>query len=88
MSKTDGGAGVSDVRISIKQIRAENHRVYYRVFADDVELPSMVCIFASQKNNRSDELLTTWCKDNAWRLETGTIIHADLIDSDEKGRGA
>jgi len=77
---------VGDVRFSIEQIRAENYRVYYRVFADGVELPSVVCIFASQKNIRSDELLTAWCRDNAWRLETGTVIHANLSDSEEKNK--
>jgi len=81
---------MSDVRFSIEQIRAENYRVYYRVFADGVELPSIVCIFASQKNNTSDELLKDWCRDNAWKLETGTIVHAELMDSEEKkkSRGA
>jgi len=33
----------------------ENHRIYYRVKADGVELPSLVCIFASQKTSDSEK---------------------------------
>ena len=81
---------MGETQFSIEQIRTENYRVYYRVFADGVELPSVVCIYASQKNRHSDEELKAWCRKNAWRLDTGTIVHADLGRSEEKkkGRGA
>jgi hypothetical protein len=60
---------MGQIQFSIKHARTENYRVYYRVFADGVELPSMVCIFTSQKSKDSDEELKKWCRDNAWRLE-------------------
>ena len=75
---------MGETQFSIEQIRAENYRVYYRIFADGVELPSVVCIYASQKNRRSDEELKARCRKNAWRLDTGTIVHADLGHSEEK----
>ncbi len=81
---------MDETQFSIEQIRAENYRVYYRVFADGVELPSVICIYASQKNRRSEEELKAWCRNNAWKLETGTIVHAEIGRSEEKkkGRGA
>ncbi len=59
-------------------IGPENHRIYYRVTADGVEFPSLVCIFASQKSTNAGEELKTWGKNNATRLESGAILHADL----------
>jgi len=81
---------MGQIQFSIKHVRTENYRIYYRVFADGVELPSMVCIFTSQKSKDSDEELTTWCRNNSWRLESGTIVHVDLTALSEKktGRGA
>ena len=60
------------------EINRENHRIYYRVKADGVEFPSLVCIFASQKNTDSEKELKVWCKNNAARLESGAILHAHL----------
>ena len=60
------------------EINRENHRIYYRVKADGVEFPSLVCIFASQKNADSEKELKVWCKNNAARLESGVILHAHL----------
>ena len=77
---------MGEIQVSVKEIRTENNRVYYRVFADGVELPSIVYIFASQKNRDSDEELKVWCKKNASKLDTGTIVRADLIRL-EKGKG-
>jgi len=81
---------MGQIQFSIKPVRIENYRIYYRVFADGVELPSMVCIFSSQKSKDSDEELKTWCRNNAWRLESGAIVHVDLTAFSEKktGRGA
>jgi len=81
---------MGQIQFSIKHARTENYRIYYRVFADGVELPSMVCIFSSQKSKDSDEELKKWCGDNAWRLESGAIVHVDLTALGEKqtGRGA
>lgn len=81
---------MGETEFSIELIRTENYRVYYRVFADGVELSSVVWIYASQKNRRSEEEVKIWCRNNAWKLGTGTIVHADLVRSEEKtkSRGA
>lgn len=80
---------MGEIQVSVKEIRTENNRVYYRVFADGVELPSIVYIFASQKNRDSDEELKVWCKNNASKLDTGTIVHAELVRVEKKkGHGA
>ena len=77
-------------RFSIERIRAENYKVYYRVFADGVELPSIVYIFASQQSAKTEDELQAWCKDNVSRLESGRVIHADPAElgGKTKGRGA
>jgi len=69
---------VDERQFLIFEISRENHRIYYRVNADGVELPSLVCIFASQKSTDSEKGLKAWCKNNAARLESGAILHADL----------
>ena len=61
----------------VVEVGKENHRIYYRVTADGVEFPSLVCIFASQGSSNF-ERLEAWCKNNATRLESGAILHADL----------
>ena len=68
----------------VLETNRENHRIYYRVKRDGVELPSLVCIFASHKSADCDNEFKLWCKNNAARLESGVILHADL--SVEQGR--
>jgi hypothetical protein len=81
---------MGQIQFSIKHARTENYRIYYRVFADAVELPSMICIFTNQKSKDSEVELKKWCRDNAWRLESGAIVQVDLTALGEKktGRGA
>jgi hypothetical protein len=69
---------VDERQFLLLEIGQENHRVYYRVTADGVEFPSLVCIFASQRSANAGEELKTWCKNNATRLESGAILQADL----------
>jgi hypothetical protein len=69
---------VDERQFLVLEISRENHRIYYRVNADGVELPSLVCIFASQKSTDSEKELKAWCKNNAARLESGAIVHAHL----------
>jgi hypothetical protein len=52
----------------------QNHRVYCRVTADGVELPSLICILGSHKNANSEQELLTWCKANSVRLASGAIL--------------
>jgi hypothetical protein len=69
---------VDEKQFVILETNRENHRIYYRVKADGVEFPSLVCIFASQKSTESEKELKAWCKNNAARLESGAILHTHL----------
>jgi hypothetical protein len=69
---------VDEKQFVVLEANRENHRIYYRVKADGVEFPSLVCIFASQKSTDSEKELKAWCKNNAVGLESGAILHARL----------
>jgi hypothetical protein len=69
---------VGERRFEVSEASRRNHRIYYRVKADGVELPSLVCIFESQYHAGLEEELRMWCKDNASRLESGAILEANL----------
>ena len=75
---------MGEIRFSVKEIRTENRRIYYRTFADGVELPSLVYIFESEKNPDSDKELLNWCRNNLSKLETGTIVRADPFPQERK----
>jgi len=75
-------------QFSVEQIRTENYKVYYRVFADGVEQPSLVYIFASQQSAKTMDELKEWCRDNASRLGSGRVIHASNLREKREGRGA
>jgi hypothetical protein len=76
---------VDERQFLVLETNRENHRIYYRVKANGVEFPSLVCILASQRSTYSEEELKTWCKNNSARLESGVILQADLstINNDE-----
>jgi hypothetical protein len=78
LGAADGEPTVNERQFSVFEISRENHRIYYRIKADGVEFPSLVCIFTSQKSTDSEKELKAWCKNNAARLESGTILHAHL----------
>ena len=78
LDAADGEPTVKERQFLVFEVSRENHRIYYRVKADGVELPSLVCIFASHKSADSEKELKIWCKHNAARLESGVILHADL----------
>lgn len=69
----------------VLETNRENRRIYYRVKADGVEFPSLVCILSRQRSTHSEEELKTWCKNDSARLESGVILEADLstINNDE-----
>jgi hypothetical protein len=69
---------VDEGRFEVSEASRRNHRIYYRVRADGVELPSLVCIFESQQHAGFEEELRMWCKNNADRLESGAILEASL----------
>jgi hypothetical protein len=76
---------VDERHFLILQTNRENRRIYYRVEADGVEFPSLVCILYSRRSTHSEEEMKTWCKNNSARLESGVILQADLstINNDE-----
>ena len=77
-----------NAKFLLKEVRNEESRVYYRVFADGVEFPSLVFIFDNQKTDESVEDLKTWCRNNAARLGSGAILHANLSAMQESRRMA
>jgi hypothetical protein len=42
----------------VVEVGKENHRIYYRVTADGVEFPSLVCVFASPGSSNVERLKT------------------------------
>jgi hypothetical protein len=68
----------------ISETSRTNDRIYYRVKVDGIELRSLVCILASQKNSDSEKELQTWCKNNAARLESKAVLQADLSRINDK----
>ncbi len=78
LDAADGEPTVKERQFLVFEISRENHRIYYRIKADGVEFPSLVCIFASQKSTDSEKELKAWCKNNAARLGSGAILHAHL----------
>ena len=75
---------MDEKQFAVLEINRENHRIYYRVKADGVELPSLVCIFASHKSADSEKELKVWCKNNAARLESRAVLQADLSRINDK----
>jgi hypothetical protein len=69
---------VDERQFVVSEASRGNYRIYYRVKADGVEFPSLVCIFASHEHAESEKELEAWCKNNARRLEFGAILQADL----------
>lgn len=81
---------MGEIEFCLQEIRTEDYRVYYRVFANGFQLPAIVSVYASQKATAGEAELKNWCARNIWRLETLTVIHADLAEVAEKkkARGA
>ena len=77
-----------NAKFLLKEVRNEECRVYYRVFADGIEFPSRVFIFDNQKTDESVEDLKTWCRNNAARLASGATLHANLTAMQESRRMA
>jgi hypothetical protein len=69
---------VDERRFGFSEACRRNHRVYRRVKADGVELPSLVCIFESQQRVGFEEELRMSCKNYANRRESGAILEANL----------
>ena len=61
----------------------EGDRIYYRVFADEIEKPSLVFVHVSDLVRHGETALKIWCEHNLNRLDSGTVVEAKLPESDE-----
>ncbi|HSC46355.1 MAG TPA: hypothetical protein VLC94_11000 [Candidatus Acidoferrum sp.] len=81
---------MGEIEFSLTEVRTENGRVYYRVSANGFQLPATVSVLAGLDTPTAEEDLKIWCARNIWRLETLTLIQADLPEAagKKKARGA
>ena len=67
--------------LKISQIRQEGLNIYYRVFVNDVEKPSLVFVKALDRTVHGDAALKAWCEQNLDKLETGKVVEAKLSEA-------
>ena len=70
-------------RPTVKIIEAQQDRsnVYYRVFVNEIEKPSLVFVKAPDRTVHGEAALREWCERNLNRLESGKVVEANLSDS-------
>jgi hypothetical protein len=63
---------------SVREMRRDGEKVYYRVSLDDEELDCTVYISATQKTTHGEAALVSWCRRHVVDLKGGKIVLADL----------
>jgi hypothetical protein len=66
--------------VRISEVREDGRNVYYRVFANGIEKPSLVFVKAPDRTVHGDVALQEWCEHNLDKLESGEVIEATLSD--------
>lgn len=64
--------------VKITEARQDGFNIYYRVFVNDVEKPSLVFVTAPDRTMHGAAALQEWCERNFGKLESGKVIEADL----------
>jgi hypothetical protein len=64
--------------IKISEAQQDGSNIYYRVFVNGVEKPSLVFVKSADRTVHGDEALKEWCKHNLNKLESGKVIEANL----------
>lgn len=64
--------------ITTSVVRQEGSNVYYRVFVDGVEKPSLIFVRAADRTVHGDAALKEWCKRSLHKLESGKVVEANL----------
>jgi len=62
--------------ITIKEAYREDSRVYFRVFVDDAEKPSLVFMSATDLTAYGEAGLKTWCERHLSKFDSGAIVEA------------
>jgi hypothetical protein len=63
---------------SVREMRRDSEKVYYRVSLDAEELDCIVYISATQKTTYGAAALVSWCRRHVNDLRGGKIVPADL----------
>ena len=64
--------------IRIVEAQKDGSNVYYRVFVNGVEKPSLVFVRAVDRTVHGEAALQAWCEDNLDKLESGKVVEANL----------
>ena len=62
--------------ITLKEAYREGSRIYFRVFVDDAEKPSLVFLAATNLTAHGEAGLKTWCEQHLSRFDSGAIVEA------------
>lgn len=62
--------------VKLTEAYREDSRVYFRVFVDDVEKPSLVFLAAVDFSAVGESGLKSWCERYLSRLDSGAIVEA------------
>jgi len=70
-------------RPTVKVIEAQHDgpNIYYRVFVDGVERPSLVFVTAPGRTIHGEAALQEWCERNLGKLDSGKVVEAILSDT-------
>ena len=64
--------------IKILEVRQDGANVYYRVFVNSLEKPSLVFVRAPDRTVHGDAALQQWCEQNLNKLESGKVVEANV----------
>jgi hypothetical protein len=66
--------------VRISEVQQDGPNIYYRVFADGIEKPSLVFVIAPDRTVHREVALQEWCEHNLDKLESGKVMEANLSD--------
>lgn len=67
--------------VKIAEARQDGLNIYYRVFVDGVEKPSIVFVTAPDRTIHGEAALQAWCERNLGKLDSGKVVEATLSDA-------
>ena len=67
--------------IKITEAHQDGGNIYYRVFVNKVEKPSLVFVKAPDRTVHGEVALQQWCERNLDKLESGKAVEANLSNA-------
>ena len=67
-------------KIKVAEALLDGQIIYYRVFVNGVEQPSLVFVNAPDRTADGESALSTWFERHLEKLESGKIVDANLSD--------